>query len=93
MRLRALFWLKLAGLKGPAYRFYRSECERATHRVENDGHVGKVTVTQDNPLPKDGWLAVADFDGSKHYGHGPTRNDALDDFVIRHGVQLHSVEA
>ena len=55
--------------------------------------VGKVTVTQDNPLPKDGWLAVADFDGSKHHGHGPTGNDAFDDVVIRHGVQLHSVEA
>lgn len=55
--------------------------------------LGKVTVTQDHPLAKAGWLAVADFDGSKHYGHGPTRQDALDDLVIRHGVQLHSVEA
>jgi hypothetical protein len=55
--------------------------------------LGKVTVTQDHPLAKDGWLAVADFDGSKHYGHGPTRQEALDDLVIRHGVQLHEVEA
>jgi hypothetical protein len=53
--------------------------------------LGKVTVTQDNPLSKDGWLAVADFNGSKHYGHGPSCQDALDDLVIRHGVQLHEV--
>ena len=55
--------------------------------------LGKVTVTQDDPLAKDGWLTVADFDESKHYGHGPTRQEALDDLVIRHGVQLHEVEA
>ena len=55
--------------------------------------LGKVTIAHDHPLAKDGWLAIADFDGSKHYGHGLTRQDALDDLVIRHGVQVHEVEA
>ena len=55
--------------------------------------LGKVTVIQDNPVAKDGWLVVADLGGSKHYRHGPTCQEALDDLVIRHGVQLHEVEA
>jgi hypothetical protein len=54
--------------------------------------LGRVTVTQDHPFAKAGWVAVADFDGSKHFAFGATRSEALDDLVIRHRIQIHEIE-
>ena len=55
-------------------------------------NLGEVTVTQDHPLAKVGWVAVAVFSGMRLHGFGATRSEALDDLLIRHRIQVHEIE-
>ena len=55
-------------------------------------NLGEVTVSQDHPLAKVGWVAVAEFSGVRLHGFGATRSEALDDLVIRHRIQIHEIE-
>ena len=54
--------------------------------------LGKVTVLQDYN-PRSGCVAIAEFGESKQYGVGSTCSEALDDFIRRHGIQVHEIEA